>query len=168
MRCFVAAFLAGESAERLQSRAGAVLGDLPSHRDVRRVPQQNYHVTLTFLGEIGPDVLPEALAAVDRLGGHPVAGRVVALTGFPRPSAARLLAAELEPEPQLEGWWASLQGLAGAVERGFRPHVTVLRFRRPRTFRPSPLPVAVDLETPRLYRSDQTPDGVRYRPVTRG
>jgi 2'-5' RNA ligase len=113
-------------------------------------------------------VLPETLAAVARLGGHPVAGRVVGLTGFPRPSAARLLAAELEPQAHLEGWWASLQGLPGGEDRGFRPHVTVLRFRRPRAFRPSslPQPVAVNLEPPQLYRSDQTRDGVRYRPVT--
>jgi len=170
VRCFVATFLAPESARRLRSAARAGAGGLLRRPDARQVPLENYHVTLKFLGEVGEDALPEALEAVASLAAHGVVARVTGLIGLPRAGAARLLAAEMAPQPDLHAWWTALQARLGAEERPFRPHVTVLRLRRSRAFAPAalPEPVTVELAHPRLYRSDEGADGVRYRPVSLG
>lgn len=167
VRCFVAAFVTGASARRLQGAAFPDAGPLAPRRDGRPVPVGNYHVTLKFLGDVPEPSLPDVLAAVAELDGHPVRGSAVGLVGLPRPGAARLAAAELAPVAALEGWWAALQARLGGGDRAFRPHVTVLRWRRPRPFAPRAWaePVPVELQAPRLYRSDLGPDGPRYRPV---
>ncbi len=168
VRCFAAVFLETESASRLEALAAERLdGRLHERGAGRRVPAERYHVTLKFFGEIQPAAVADALAAVTALNGHPVAGAVTGLSGFPRTGSARLVAAELAANAQLEAWWAVLGARFGAEHRRFRPHVTVLRLRRPRTVArvllPDPLPVT--LAAPRLYRSDPTPDGARYRPL---
>lgn len=166
MRAFVAAFVAQLDGQRLQAALPADL-TAPGRRNVGQVPVRNYHVTLKFLGEIDPAPLAGAAHAVASLAGHATTARVSGLVGFPRSSAARLVAAELDTEEVLEAWWNTLAAELGAEDRPFRPHVTVVRFRRPRAFRPMPLgePLTLTLETPRLYRSDQTRGGVAYRPV---
>lgn len=168
VRCFVAAFITAESAPRLQAMAREHLDPrLLTGRAGRSVPLENYHVTLKFLGEIAEPVMREAQDAVDALEGHRVHGEAIGLTGLPRPRSPRIVAATLAAQPALEAWWRTLQERLGAEERGFRPHVTLLRLRRPRFVRPVllPDPVEVSLDPPRLYRSDQSAEGVRYRPL---
>ena len=168
VRCFAAAFLTRESARRLQAVARESLGPRLWQSDhARRVPLANYHVTLKFLGALTEPAAAAALRAVEDLAGRELEARATGLRGFPQRRSARLVAAELETHPSLEAWWAALQKRLGAEDRGFRPHVTVLRLRRPRPFRPLTLaePVSLVLCAPRLYRSDQTGEGVRYAPV---
>lgn len=135
--------------------------------DARRVPPQNYHVTLKFLGNVDEAAVPQLLAQVAALEGGEVTVPVVSIGGFPGPGRARLVAAELEPHPLLTAWHGRLAAELGAEERDFRPHVTVARLSRPRAFAPvAPIPaLELSLAAPRLYRSDQMPGGVRYRPL---
>jgi 2'-5' RNA ligase len=171
VRCFVGALVAAESARLLQSTTLTCLDQqLLGRRAARQVPLENYHVTLKFLGEIDPAAVPDVLAAVESLAGHGVSGAVTGLTGFPRAAAARMVVAELADQPQLDVWCARLRQQFGSEERRFRPHVTLLRLRRTRAVDAVefPEPIAIDLEAPRLYRSDQTPQGVRYRPLVPG
>jgi 2'-5' RNA ligase len=171
VRCFVGAFVAVESARLLQSATLTCLDQqLLGRRVARQVPLENYHVTLKFLGEIDLAAVPDVLAVVESLAGHGVSGRVTGLTGFPRASAARMVVAELADHPQLHVWCARLEEEFGSEDRRFRPHVTLLRLRSTRAVGAVefPEPVAVELEAPRLYRSDQTPQGVRYRPLVPG
>ncbi len=168
IRCFVAAFLTAESAALLQAALREVVDPrLLGRRVARVVPTGNYHVTLKFLGDTEPAALPAALAAVQALSGHDVSAEVPAVTGFPRARGARLVAAELADHPGLEAWWAALGARLGSEHRPFRPHVTVLRLRRPRTVGRAELSptLPVTLTAPRLYRSDQADAGVRYSPV---
>lgn len=168
MRAFVAAFLTARSAERVQALARECLAPhLDGERGGRWVPPRNYHVTLKFLGEVEPDVLEVAADAVTALAGHAVSVRANGFVGLPRSVRARLAALVLDRETHLERWWADLQSGLGAEARGFRPHVTVLRLRRPRMLRPVPLPepLTLELEAPRLYRSDLGRDGSTYSPI---
>jgi 2'-5' RNA ligase len=168
LRCFVGAFITAESARRLQTVVLARLGrDLLAARSTRQVPRADYHVTLKFLGELSSAAVPQVLSVVDSLGGHPLTGQVAGLTGFPRSARARLVAAELAEHAQLGAWWSQLEARFGAENRPFRPHVTVVRLGRPRSFEPIvlPEPMELALEAPRLYRSDRTAERARYRPV---
>jgi 2'-5' RNA ligase len=180
LRCFVGAFVERESARRLRGALvdalaarsgrvsrGAAIAALRRAR-ARPVPLGNYHVTLKFLGPVSREALPDVLAHVRALEARPLQVRAVGLTGFPRPAAARMAVAELAPHPRLTDWWAELQARLGAEQRGFRPHVTLVRYQRRRAFEPVALATPVDLElaAPQLYRSDTTPRGSRYTPVT--
>lgn len=133
----------------------------------REVPLQNYHVTLKFLGALAPGAVADARAAVAELTATGSCADALTVTGFPRPARARLVAVEVQPQPQLEAWWAALEARLGREDRGFRPHVSIVRFRRPGRFEPVPLaePLTVELAPPRLYRSDPAQDGVRYTPL---
>ncbi|MDZ7669204.1 MAG: 2'-5' RNA ligase family protein [Gammaproteobacteria bacterium] len=176
MRCFVAAFLTPASAVELHSAFRAVYPEdesaLPQAR-MRRVPLDNYHVTLKFIGEAAEADLPALLGAVaDLPGGNDRTGTIVTemrrFVGFPRPAAARMAVGELPPDLRLQTWASELEAALGASDRAFRPHVTVARFRRPVAFPVTELdrPLCLELQLPALYRSEQTGSGVRYRRVT--
>lgn len=165
MRAFVGAFLTDSSARRLEALAHRCLeAHLDRDRGHRWVPPGNYHVTLKFLGEVEAEALGDALEAVAALAGHPVSVQASGFVGLPRSARARLAALVLDREAHLERWWTDLQKRLGAEARGFRPHVTVLRLRGSRALTPVPLPepLALELEAPRLYRSDPGPDGSVY------
>ena len=146
--------------------AAAVAPALPA-ASRGRVPVANYHVTLKFLGATPASRLPGVLDRVAGLDAHPVTVRVTGVTGFPGPGRARVLVATLAPEPQLAAWHDALTVLADRDDRAFRPHVTLQRLGRPRRVASFGLqePLTVELQAPRLYRSDSTRQGVRYRPV---
>lgn len=171
MRCFVAAFLEPASAAGLQSAFEAVCAEddgALAKLSMRRVPPDNYHVTLKFIGETGEAALPELLSTVADLEGHATQTEVRRFVGFPRPAAARLAAGELPPEPRLQAWAAALETALGTADRAFRPHVTLARFRLPVAFHVRGLGRAIrlELQPPALYRSEETARGVRYRRLT--
>lgn len=170
MRCFVGAFVAAESARRLQDALDGWFESAGRHgaRHWRRVPLENLHLTLKFLGAIPPPAAAEALAAVAALEGHGVRATCTAVGGFPRSRAARLVAAELVPDGVLEDWWTELEARLGAEGRRFRPHVTLARRHRPGMARLQAFdePLAVELLAPALYLSETLSEGARYRPVT--
>lgn len=176
MRCFVAAFLEPASAAGLQSAFRAVFtvdrGAGPE-RAMRRIPRENYHVTLKFIGETAQADLPGLLSTVSRLHGGGAPGgalqtQTCRFVGFPRPAAARLAVAELPPDPRLQAWASELESALGEADRAFRPHVTVARFQRPVAFPVRELdePLRLELQLPALYCSEQTAGGVRYRRLT--
>jgi len=164
LRCFVGAFLLPADARRLRrAAAGAVTGTRG-----RLLPAANHHVTLKFLGELPRARLAAVRDRVAALAAHPVAAELTALCGFPAPHAARMLVAEATVPDALQRWQAELEEAFGREDRAFRPHVTVLRWRRPRQIDTVPLtpPLAVTLQAPMLYRSDTDRHGARYRLVT--
>ncbi len=174
LRCFVGAFLAAESAQRLERAFQAVAGagaQAPAPRRVpssRPVPTDNLHVTLAFLGTTPVEALPDLLELIRRLDPQPVTVRAVGFVGLPRSARARNLVAELEPHARLAEWHERLEAELGSDGRAFRPHVTVRRQGRPHPFRPLTLepPVDLELRPPALYRSDTLAEGARYRPVS--
>lgn len=100
----------------------------------RAVPRENLHLTLVFLGDQPDDMLEELHMQLTelRLPGPDLRFGGIDLFG---PGKARMLAALVEPVPELVALQAAVERSARRVgmapeRRAFRPHVTLLRFGR--------------------------------------
>jgi 2'-5' RNA ligase len=157
IRCFVGAFLAAESAARLEACLRLPPG-------VRKLQRDSWHVTLKFLGSIEATRIPEVLAAVAALHGQSVDATTGALVGLPRATYARVVAAEVVEPFWLADWANRLAERFGVEDRPFRPHVSVARSRRPIRFSRVELsePLVIHLDAPALYRSHRDRQGARY------
>jgi 2'-5' RNA ligase len=105
-------------------------GGLPG---ARWVEPQNYHVTLSFIGEVDGGVAREVAQALDEIEAAPVTIRFTRLDGFggARP---RTLIAAIERTPELQALQAAGEralARAGVETEGRRytPHVTLARLR---------------------------------------
>lgn len=134
MRLFVALNLAAEVRAQIQA-ATAELSRAPL--PVRWASAASLHLTLKFLGEVGPDALSEiaraSAAAVVRV--TPFALRLSGTGAFPSLARPRVLWVGAEPAPELLRLHAELERelepLGFAPEAGpFRPHLTLGRVRR--------------------------------------
>jgi 2'-5' RNA ligase len=167
MRLFVALDLPAEV------RAGlAAWADGAAPAEVRRVPADNLHVTLAFLGARGGDTAAAVRALLPELARPLPQLRTAGALWLPsrRPG---VLTVALEEEPALTGLQADLvAALAAAIgfdpeHRRFRPHVTVGRVARGtridtrRVLEPPPA-LGFQAHGLTLYRSRTTPDGARY------
>ncbi|MGH3327958.1 MAG: RNA 2',3'-cyclic phosphodiesterase, partial [Streptomycetales bacterium] len=132
MRLFVALQPSAEALQELAEATGALRRAHPALRWTR--PEQ-WHVTLTFLGEVAEQQLP---ALTERLSG--VAGQYaplsLALTGGGRFGQQVLwvgVAGDLVPLERLARSVSEVARNAGipVADRPYRPHVTLARARRP-------------------------------------
>lgn len=163
VRCFVGAFVEPGDAARLRREARRQLGTAG-----RLLPAANYHVTLKFLGDVARQDLADALDAVAALQGVRMRVSLPALTGFPASDRSRMIVAEVADDGTLASWHAALNERFWPEDRPFRPHITLVRYRRPRPLARALIdpPWIVSLDAPRLFRSDRDRAGARYRPVT--
>ncbi len=144
----------------------------------RAVAEENLHLTLAFLGEVGQSALPALDGALSTVCAPPVClsfHEVAALGG----RQARVVALTARGPEALYKRIVSALRLAGFAlpRRRFRAHVTLLRL--PRRLEPGqeqrlarflarlgtpPIgPVSIDRFT--LYASQLHPDGARYEPL---
>lgn len=141
----------------------------------RRVPQENLHVTLAFLGS-RPQADAEVVAALLPILARPPGALATAEALWLPPRRPAVLAVALAVTPELTELHASVsQVLAAAVgyepeQRRFRPHVTLGRAARETRIpdlEPSEMPPALTFaaEALTLYRSSPGPDGPRYEPL---
>jgi 2'-5' RNA ligase len=151
--------------------------DAAAPESMRRVPIDNLHVTLAFLGA-RPEADAEAVAGVLDAVSRPVGKLIVDEPIWLPARRPGVLAVELRAKaPAVAELHADLvAGLTEAIgyapeRRALRPHVTVARVRRGQRLdasRVSPPPaLAFAPEALVLYRSDTGPDGVRYAPLAR-
>ena len=136
LRLFVAIQIPGEIRRRLAEVEGKLKA---SGADVKWVPEQNFHVTLKFLGYVEPDRLDEVNAAVKAaLEGLPPFGITLSGVGaFPKPSRPSVVWVGITAGGE------ELKTLAERIERGleqigfdrearaFNPHITMGRVRSP-------------------------------------
>lgn len=172
LRLFVALELAGDVRVALADWAEAA-----APAAMRRMPADNLHVTLAFLGarpESDAETVARVLGEVARPLGKLIVEEPVWLPAR-RPG---VLAVALRAQrPALAELHADLvAGLTEAIgfapeRRALRPHVTVARVRRGQRLdasRVSPPPALGFVpEALVLYRSDAVPGGVRYEPLAR-
>ncbi len=139
---------------------------------LRLVKPEQLHVTLAFIGHVGPDQL-EAAAVVVRevppeLGGEAL---VTGLLPLPSRSRARVMALEIRDDGEVfrRLFDRVMTGLESAQvmrreKRPYRPHLTIGRFRKPRTVEPKSdwEPVRLPVESVNLYESQLHPKGARY------
>lgn len=144
------------------------------------VPQENYHLTVRFLGEVEEAKLSALFDLGEKVAQEtvPFALALEVLGGFPRVKAARVLWAG----PRMES--PEFQRLCQRVEKAVQslgfppekkeplPHVTLARFKTPRDLRPIlgreslKIPV-VRAEELTLMRSELRPEGAKYTPLQR-
>lgn len=173
MRLFVALSLPAEVRTALAAWAAAV----PASGAMRRVPAENLHVTLAFLGARSPG---DAEAVTALLGGlaRPLGPLTVDGPLWLPPRRPGVLAVALGAGPALAELHADLvEALAGAIGfepegRALRPHVTVARARREARLRavelePPPPAVRFEPEALVLYRSHTGAGGARYEALAR-
>jgi 2'-5' RNA ligase len=174
LRCFVACFLRPES-------AAALAALVPEWPGCRRVPAENLHVTLHFVGTLAPyrNAIGDRNATGDRsaaglaafagtLGGVPTVASVLDVRRLP-PRQPRALVAVLKVDARLEGWRTALLEAWPTAERDreFLPHVTLMRGRGVADAEDLPdlTGFVVDLSAPLACSSETRPDGARYRPL---
>jgi 2'-5' RNA ligase len=158
----------------LVRRAQAALPDI---RGLRLLKPEQWHVTLAFIGEVGPEKAAIARKVVDNvpmdMGGEAV------ISGFlmlPSPSRARVVTLEVIDEQLV--FKALFEEVMGGLEAGgvmkrekrpFRPHLTIARLRTPGAVRPryesERAPFAV--QSVCLYQSELRREGAEYTVVCR-
>ena len=133
------------------------------------------HLTLAFLGDQLPEILPEIGRVADRVaaGRSAIPVATGALGGFPCAALARVAWLGLSPSPGLEDLAADLRRdlLAAGVAldgKAFHPHLTLARLRSPgpvSAFGPGPPPLAFAVRDMILFRSQRGAGGARHEPV---
>ena len=173
----IRSFFAVELDEAVRSALAALVRDLAvDGAGVRWVRPEGYHVTLHFLGDIEPELVPRLVTCV--------APRVAPLEPFslrpgpprlfPHPRRPRVVASPLAPEPPLSDLAAAVH--EGVVEAGlprerrrFRAHLTLgrvtakPRLRLPDSFSAPGFRVAEAV----LFQSRLHASGARYTPLER-
>jgi 2'-5' RNA ligase len=172
MRLFVALELPADARSALAGWA-----EVAAPAAMRRLPADNLHVTLAFLGA---RTAADAEAVAGLLEGlvRPLGELAVDGALWLPPRRPGVLAVALRAGPALAELHADLvRDLADAIglepeRRALRPHVTVARARRDvrlRAAAPEPPPPALTFDPGALvlYRSHTGPGGARYEPLAR-
>jgi 2'-5' RNA ligase len=169
LRLFVAADLPPAVRAVCAGWRDGVVGERPA---LRPVPDDNLHVTLSFLGWREPGVAESVAGA---LAGVVAPARGLALGGarWLPPRRPRVLAVDVDDRAGDLGRLRA--AVAGAVDdedpRPFLPHVTIARVRGRERLRAeelaSPRAVRFDAAALTLYRSRPGPGGSVYEPLWR-
>lgn len=181
MRAFVAIEVSDDlrrSLRRLQERLE------PVAKGVRWVKPELVHLTLKFLGEVPDFAAPRACALVGDCAKEvrPFSLTFSGLGAFPSPDRPRVIWTGAEDDPAVMAELSSALDKAltevgvGREKRGFRPHLTLGRVRRPR---PQP-DLALELRKGSgetfgevlvteivLMQSELRPSGPIYTPLSR-
>ena len=178
IRCFVAVLLP----ERVRAGLAAVSAELRGQtRGLSWVRADNLHLTLRFLGEVEPAMLPHVRAAVMDAAGAvaPFTVSLSGLGGFPPGRAPRVLWASVSTGG--EAMMALYETLETALatrgvqreSRPFHPHVTLARSRDQRgasgvanVLGTGPPFGEIQVAALHLMRSELDPRGARYSVVT--
>jgi 2'-5' RNA ligase len=179
LRLFIAIPLSVEVEEAL----GAIIADLKTaapKAPVRWVKPSVIHLTLRFLGDTDPALIPKLNALIDGSVSDtaPSSGVISTLGGFPNLRRPRVIWAGLEQDSAVE----AVSKLARQVElavrklryqpekRSFKPHLTLGRVKSSKGIEPlnaaveqyrfDPIPVPFDRLV--LFQSTLTPKGAIY------
>lgn len=125
----IRAFLALPLPDALRSALGVEQFLLPA---ANKIPREDLHLTLVFLGEVSEPVLEEAhdgFAAI-RMAAFPLALRGLGLFGGAHPHTVWAGVAASEPLARLQAKTERIARQAGCAvkSRRFTPHVTLARF----------------------------------------
>ena len=173
MRVFVALELPEDVRRDL-----AAWADAAAPRAVRRVPADNLHVTLAFLGSRDEHAVAACAALLPALVRPLGILRTDGALWLP-PRRPRVLTVALDADDALAALHGELvAALAAAIAfepeaRAFRPHVTVGRVAREarvdgrRALEPTAPELSFRAAALTLYRSHTGPGGSRYEPLAR-
>jgi 2'-5' RNA ligase len=176
MRVFLAITLPDEVKAQLTA---AVQRLAPLANDVKWYTKDQFHLTLAYLGEVSPAILPHVTAAADRVckALPPFPCRVYGLGFFGIKRNPKTLWAGMDLTPELEtlndGLWKELKKFGFENDNSdFHPHITIGRSRE--SVRNRALVEAMDADEDvdfgtwevarvTLFESRLTPRGSLYR-----
>lgn len=175
----IRSFIALPLANRVANELGDIAAKM-SYQDksnaVRWVDQENYHITLAFLGEQSESRLEALAEQLD----HQIAQQefqllLSHLSPFPetRPKLVAAMAQNTEEIRELHQQVISATNASDMVieKRKFIPHVTLGRYRHSRNTYAGTIPMNVAFETiveeVVLYESVLTTSGAEYEPIYR-
>ena len=128
MRCFLAIGLGAEVKKNITD----FVKNLPQCRGVKLVPQENLHITLDFLGEIGPKDCASLEASMKVIAGHthPFRLSMGGVGAFPNKNAPHVLWLGMEREPVLMNLAKQVKAAAKSGDKKpFSPHLTIGRVK---------------------------------------
>ncbi len=178
MRCFIGLDLSPKTKLSLQHWRQQALPGFPQHPAPSRklnhsgqafpqaVPAANFHITLSFLGNVTPRQHEDMIKALDEVNAEPLTLRLSDTELWTKPKAFVCLPAQ-QPEP-LGQLVSQVRNCAynAAIQidkQDYRPHVTL--FRKAKEPFPAPL-YAPNIECEftqfHLFESVSTPSGVHY------
>ena len=175
IRAFVALSISELLERQLSLHAKSLLQQFPNE-NLRWVPSHNYHITLAFLGDIQPQLVPKIESILQSVAARftPEILTVNDVVWFPSIHKPKLLVATLDESKQLMALQAALcnalrkKGLTVAGRR-FKPHVSLARASRQQSAKKFQL-VLGDLTTEMdelvLYKSQLGSGGSTYSPLT--
>jgi 2'-5' RNA ligase len=149
---------------------------LPRTHELRLLGPEQWHVTMAFIGEVGPEMARKAQSVVEGvppgLGGSAVLGGFLM---FPSASRARVVTLALRDEQGVFGrlFEAVMGGLEaeGVMQREkklFRPHLTIARLGTPALVQPryESEQSRFAVQSVCLYRSELRREGAVYTVVS--
>jgi len=176
MRVFYAIAVPDDVKTRLAAAAQRLA---PAAVDVAWCTRDQYHLTLAFLGEVAPAILPHVTVAVERVcaATSPFACRAFGFGFFGNRRNPKTLWAGVDPTSEMEALHEALWGALKKFgfpnkEADFRPHITLGRCRE--NARNQAVTQAMDddedaafgewsVRRVTLYESRPTPRGTAYR-----
>lgn len=173
VRCFLGVPLGAESNRALDATVAQLREADSTHHAITWTGATNRHMTLAFLGQQPLSLMYKLEAALQQrlldCVGFSVAAETVA--GFPD-AKSPVVAVQLETCSHLLALVTTIQATLSAFElpverRSYRPHVTLGRLKRGRSWRQAPIPLQWRLEVSSvvLFRSHLLPEGVQYSAV---
>lgn len=150
---------------------------LPVRPGLRLMRREQLHLTLAFIGEVGPEKRSAAEAVVSSVPTD--GGGVLQSAGFlflPSPRRARVVAVSLDDRRMIMGrlFEHLMAGLEAAQvmrreKRPFRAHLTIARLRDPAELRPKSecRRFEFPVESVCLYRSELRREGAQYTVLVR-
>ena len=126
-------FIAIELPEETKRELGSLRMDIPG---ARRVPADQIHLTLSFLGEVGEAALERLTGQLARITLSEIEIHFSGTGCFPDRRRPRVLWIGLEPNPRLNALAALVREAVLACgipleERPFSPHITLARIKLP-------------------------------------
>ena len=175
MRCFVALSLSEDARDTLGDVAAKMAYQDKSNA-VRWVDQENYHVTLAFLGELGEDQIERLADELDNsLSSFGAESIVSGIRPFPE-SRPKLIAAMLNATDSLNDIHHQTIAATNTAQlaydkRRFIPHVTLGRIRHSRNHYSGSIPLTftlpIEFDEVVLYESHLGTNGAEYDPIFR-
>lgn len=183
MRCFIAIDLPDEvhaALARLQAEFGAALP--AKSADARWTHPAGIHLTLKFLGHVSEAEVEAVIESLAPLGAfEKFSIEVRGLGFFPGPRRPRVFWVGVEAPPALQALVSQVEAAMekrgfAPEQRDFRPHLTLARFKTPRSQPALEKLVAerADLSLGKfevseffLFESKLSPHGAEYRKVAR-
>ena len=152
-------FIAIDLPEQVKEAVAAIAGDLPG---ARRVPREQIHLTLRFIGEVDEGMFLAIKGVLSAVRSAPFSLTLKGVGHFPPGRHPRVLwvgMEESEPLRELQKMveLALIGAGVAAEERGFSPHITIARLKET-----PPARVAMLEEKHQLFVAGPFPVGEFY------